>query len=332
MHLLSSEIVKQQERPWKFRLSNGAMVALKTAQEPQYLQGAGVSAMVLDEAGTPDFDKAWGAIRTTISHTRGRLKIIGNPGDAGQFLDRAERYGIDPGMPEWSFRKWPYLIRPGAKDQDLDQAKRELGEDSVEFRRYYMAETIRGAGPFFYNLEAVSIGEREDPKTGEHYIMGVDPCISSDYFVASVWHVPSRRQVYYSRYKGSPAEQQEEEIDRVSRLYNDAAIVIEENGPGGPIARNLMIRGRTVHPFNTSAVSKPKILMDYRSDIAHGVVTLLADEYQKSEHIAYQLSTSRIGTLKMGSPHGGHDDMVMANAIANHGLHRAVSPEVMAWL
>ena len=36
MHLLASEIVKQQERPWKFRVSNGASVALKTAQEPAF--------------------------------------------------------------------------------------------------------------------------------------------------------------------------------------------------------------------------------------------------------------------------------------------------------
>lgn len=321
-HLLSSVIVKSQERPWKCYIENGACVALKTAQEPDHLMGAAVTGGVLDEAGLPEYERAWPNIKTTLTQTHGRLKIIGNPGDVGQFMDRAERWGMDPDMPEWSFHRWKFLDRPTATEHDLEQAKRELGEDSVEFRRYYMGETIRGAGSFFYNVEEVSTGEVEPPRPGEPYLVGVDPCIRSDYFVASVWSIPRRRQVYYSRYKGSPSEQQEEEINRVSLLYNDAPIVIEVNGPGGPIARNLMMRGRAVHPFETSGKSKPLILHEYRSDIAHNTVTLLADEYQKSEHTAYQMRTTHIGTIKLGSPYGGNDDMVMANAIANNGLRR----------
>lgn len=166
---------------------------------------------------------------------------------------------------------------------------------------------------------------------GESYLVGVDPCIKSDYFVATVWRVRERRQVYYSRHKGTPPEQQEEEVNRVALHFNNAPIIIEANGPGGPIARNLMIRGRHVYPFETTGKSKPEALYTYRSDIAHNAVTLLADEYQKSEHIAYQMRTTRIGTVKFGSPYGGNDDMVMANAIANDGLKRCSSGNVV-WL
>jgi hypothetical protein len=331
LHLLSEMVERKQERPWKFKTVSGAMVALKTAQEPEFLRGAGVSGMVLDEAGSADFDKAWPEIRTTISATRGRLKIIGNPGDAGQFMDRAEKWGSDPDMPEWSFHRWKFLDRPTATEEDLEQARRELGAESTEFRRYYLGETIHGAGSFFHNLDAVATASPEPPVAGVAYLLGVDTCISSDYFVATVWRINDRRQVYYSRYKGVPTEQQEEEIDRVSKLFNNAPIVIESNGPGGPIARNLMIRGRTVYPFETTGKSKPTILYEYRSDIAHGTVTLLADEYQKAEHISYQSRTTRIGSIKFGAPHGGHDDMVMAHAIANNGLRRAVTPELI-WL
>lgn len=331
LHLVRPIVVKKQERPWRFYLQNGACVALKTAQEPEHLMGAGVNGAVLDEAGLPEYDKAFPNILTTLSATNGTAKIIGNPGDAGQFMDRAEAWGLDPAMPEWSFHRWKYLDRPTATEAELEQYKQMLGEDSVEFRRYYLGETIHGAGSFFHNLDTVSTGAVEAPKPGEAYLVGVDPCIRSDFFVASVFSIKYRRQVYYSRYKGTPPEQQEEEIDRVARLYNNAPVVIEVNGPGGPIARNLMIRGRVVYPFETTGKSKPECLYDYRSDIAHNTITLLADEYQKLEHIAYQMRTTRIGTVKFGSPHGGYDDMVMANAIANNGLRRTVSPEVM-WL
>lgn len=325
-HLLEPLIVKSQERPWKMTLEHGACVALKTAQEPEHLMGAGVTKLAGDEAGLPEWDKAWPNVHTTLQATRGQAKFGGNPGDAGSFFDKAERWGSDPFMPEWSFHRWKFLDRPTATAADLEQAKRELGEDSVEFKRYYLGETIHGAGSFFHNLDAVCTAQPEAAVPGRGYLIGADPCIKSDYFVATAFDIERRRQVGYTRYKGTPPEQQEEEIDRFARQYNDAPIVIEVNGPGGPIARNLMRRGRGVYPFETSGKSKPEILYEYRSDIAHSAITLLADEYQKSEHIAYQMRTTRIGTVKFGSPYGGHDDMVMANAIANNGLRRAVTP------
>jgi hypothetical protein len=286
--------------------------------------------MALDEAGSFVFDDAWKTIRTVITATAGRMKIIGNPGEAGSFFDDCETWGDDPSMPDWSFRRWKFMDRPTATMAEYEAARRELGgEDSPEFRRYYMGETIRGDGSFFYNLDAVSTGLPEAPIPGRHYLLGVDPCIRSDYFVATVWDIDARRQVSYSRHKGTPSEQQEEEINRVALLYNDAAVVIEANGPGEPIARTLMQRGRSVYPFDTTQKSKPQALYEYRSDIAHGTVTLLNDEYQKKEHMAYQMRVTRIGTTKFEAPAGAFDDMVMANAIANNGLKRAVNLEVM---
>ena len=332
LHLLAPVIVKKGERPWKCRLQNGSAILLKTAQEPDFLRGAGVAGMALDEAGSFVFDEAWPEIRTTITATGGRLKIIGNPGEAGSFFDNAETWGDDPSMPDWSFRRWKFMDRPTATREEYESARRELGgEDSPEFRRYYMGETIRGDGSFFHNLDAVSTGVPEAPVPGRHYLLGVDPCIRSDYFVASVFDVDRRRQVFYSRHKGTPPEQQEEEINRVAQLYNDASIVIEANGPGEPIARSLMQRGRAVYPFDTTQKSKPQALYEYRSDIAHNAITLLDDEYQKKEHMAYQMRVTRLGTSKFTAPAGAFDDMVMANAIANNGLKRAVVPSV-TWL
>jgi hypothetical protein len=290
--------------------------------------------MVLDEAGTPDYDKAWPEIRTTITASRGRLKIIGNPGDAGQFMDKAEQWGQDPDYPEWSFRRWAFMDRPTARLSDLEQAKRELGEDSPEFRRYYLGETIQGAGAFFYNLDEVCTGAVTPPEKGRTYVIGADPSGShgyerSDYFVASVFDLGSKRQVALSRYKGPPTEQQEEELDRLAREYNDAFITIEMNGPGAPIAQRLMRQGRNVLPFETTGKSKTEVLIEYRSDISHKLVTLLAEPYQKQEHLKYQRKVTPLGTVKYGAPAGCHDDTVMAAAIAAHGMRRCVVPEIL---
>lgn len=332
LHFMESAgvVEKRGERPWKFRMMNGTMVCLKTAQEPDYLRGAGVKGMVLDEAGSPDFDDAWSEIHTTIQATRGRLKIIGNPGEAGSFFDNAEMWGEDPEMPEWSFRRWKFMDRPTATEKDLRDAMKELGgEDSPDFRRYYLGETIRGEGVFFYGLEQVATAEMQEPQPGREYVIGVDPAIKSDYFVASVFDLQDWRQVAVSRHKGPPSEQQEDETERLAREYNDAAVVIEVNGPGGPIHQRLVARGCRMWPFNTSGKSKPEILYGYRSAISRGQVKLLNDPYQLREHYQFQRKQSGVTGSKFSAPSGGHDDMVMANAIAVHGLQQYIVPEYM---
>lgn len=331
MHLLRSAVVKTSERPWKLRLSTGTTVALKTAQEPDYLRGAGVSGMALDEAGSPVFDDAWPEIHTTIQATKGRLKIIGNPGEAGCFFDNAERWGQDPEMPDWSFRRWKFLDRPTATQADLDNAKKELGgEDSPDFRRYYLGETIRGDGVFFYGVEQVSTSIPEGPVDGVEYVVGVDCAIKSDYFVASAWRRDDWRQVAVSRHKGPPSEQQQDEIYRLAKEYNDAVVLIEVNGPGGPIYQNIISRGVRAWPFNTSGKSKPEILYDYRAAISRGQVKLLEDPYQMKEHLQFQRRQAGWAGAKFGAPSGGYDDIVMANAIAVSAMQQYVTPEYVA--
>ena len=332
-HLLEAAVARKWERPFKFRLKTGATVQLKSAQEPEYLRGAGVMGMGLDEAGTPTFDDAWPEIRTTITATRGRLKIIGNPGDPGSFFDRAESWGADPEMPEWSFHPWKFMDRPTATDADLEQAKRELGEESPEFRRYYLGETVRGDGAFFYGVDKVCTGEPERPVAGERYIMGVDTSGSykanPDYFVATVFRESQRRQVHYSRHRGPPSEVQADEICRLAKEYNDAIVMIEVNGPGGPIWQMCRTRGANAYAFETQTKSKGVGLYDYRSDISTRRITLLNDTYQLREHLKFQRRQTGWAGEKFGAPQGEHDDIVMANMIAAGAMRRIVTPEVV---
>jgi hypothetical protein len=236
-------------------------------------------------------------------------------------------------MPDWSFRPWKFLDRPTATPEQLADAAKELGgEDNPDFRRYYLGETIRGEGAFFYGLDRVATGEPEGPREGEQYVIGVD-CSGSganaDYFVASVWRRSDNRQVAVSRHKGPPSEQQADEIVRLSGEFNDAIAVVEVNGPGGPIHQDVVRSGVPAFGFNTQAKSKTEALYDYRSDISNRRVTLLADEYQMREHLQFQRRRSGFGNERLTAPSGGHDDLVMANALAVHALRRVVSPEVL---
>lgn len=348
--LLGKAVMKKTERPWVARLWNGAVVVMKTAQEPEHLRGAGLSRGVLDEAGTPAYDKAWPIIRTTITATQGPLKIIGNPGDKGGFFWRAVGWAKDPSMADWSYHQWNFLDRPTATQAELNEARLEMTES--DFRRYYLGEFIEEEGAFFTRVENTFVLAPGPPPpvkqpdgrwimaaTGEvmpddyrppMYVVGVDPAIKSDFFVASVWkNGEPREQVEVSRHKGPPSEQQVEEVQRLSKAYHEAPVLIEVNGPGGPIWQELCKRGVQAVAFETSGKSKGEILHDYRIDMAYGRLRALKDPVQEREHYAFQALRTAGGTFKYGAPPGEHDDTVMANALANNALRRIVSPEIL---
>jgi len=332
IHLLGPVVRKTNDRPFKARCWNGAIVLLKTAQEPEFLRGAGVSAMVLDEAGTPVFDAAWPEIRTTISATKGRLKIIGNPGDIGGFMHKAVQWSRDSSRASWSYHGWKFLDRPTATAEEMEEAAIDFGGvESDDYRRYYLGEFIEGGGSFFYNISDVCVSDPQQPVVGEKYVIGVDPCIRSDYFVASVFKHRTREQVWLSRHKGSPTEHQEAEVARLARHYNNATVLVEVNGPGGPIWSRLVGRGVNAYPHETSARSKPEMLYEYRSDISYALLKLLKHEEQEREHIAYQARRAPTGTTKFGAPSGGHDDTVIANALAAKLLRQQITAE-MVWV
>ncbi|KKL21652.1 hypothetical protein LCGC14_2443310, partial [marine sediment metagenome] len=57
--------------------ANGSMIFFKTAEKPDNLFGEDVCSVVLDEA-TRIREEAWYAVRSTLTHTRGLARLIGN--------------------------------------------------------------------------------------------------------------------------------------------------------------------------------------------------------------------------------------------------------------
>ena len=87
-------------------LVNGAIISFRSAEKPDNLYGEDVYAAVLDEA-TRMREEAWHAIRSTLTATRGPVRIIGNVKGrrnwAYALARRAE--GGEPGWPMRSSRQ-----------------------------------------------------------------------------------------------------------------------------------------------------------------------------------------------------------------------------------
>lgn len=123
----------------RLSLINGTVIWFKSGEKPDNLYGEDVYAAVVDEASRVRQD-SWIALRSTLTATRGPVRIIGNvKGRANWFYKmarQAERGGL-----HMRYRKVTALDAVAAgilAAAEIEDAKRQLPD--ATFRELYMAE------------------------------------------------------------------------------------------------------------------------------------------------------------------------------------------------
>jgi hypothetical protein len=81
-----------------------------------------------------------------------------------------------------------------------------------------------------------------------------------------------------------------------------------------------------VMPFLTTNATKAAAVIDLSVAIENGAITLLDDQVQTGELLAYESAVLPTGLLRYGAPAGGHDDCVSALMIAYQGAK--IAPEM----
>ena len=126
---LPPELFQHNDSDLTLTFVNGATIWFKSAEKPDNLYGEDVYAMVLDEASRMR-EESWWALRTTISATRGPVRIIGNvKGKKNWFFRMARK--AEAGEPGRSYAK---IIAKDAVDagilhaDEVIEAKRDLPE------------------------------------------------------------------------------------------------------------------------------------------------------------------------------------------------------------
>src|SRR5208282_4205221 len=110
-------------------LLNGAVIVFKSGEVPDNLYGENVYACVIDEASRVRED-AWFAIRSTLTKTKGFVRIIGNIKGTKNWAYRLARRA-EAGETDMHFARLTChdAVKAGILDQeDIDRAKRELPE------------------------------------------------------------------------------------------------------------------------------------------------------------------------------------------------------------
>jgi hypothetical protein len=188
------------------------------------------------------------------------------------------------------------------------------------FRQEYLAEFLSGSGAVFRGVEqAATVAPGGAPQSGERYGFGADGGRSHDYTAIAVLAVSARQLVALERFTGVGWAVQRGKLAALAARWQPEAIWAEANSVGGPNIEALQAEGLPVQPFHTTAASKAPLIEGLALAIERGELALLRDAVLLAELEAYTLEQLPSGQFRYSAPTGGHDDTVIALALAWHG-------------
>jgi hypothetical protein len=320
--------------PRRLILPNGAIIWFLSADNPETLYGDDVHAMVIDEASRVK-ETAWYPLRSVLTATQGRARIIGNVnGRKNWFFKLARR--AEAGDPEMGYHKMTAVdaIGAGVLPQDeIDAAKRVM-PDHV-FRELYMAEASDdGGNPF--GLEAIRACTVPKMPLGRPAVWGWDLAKSVDWTVGvgMTWegHV-----CWLERWQHIPWE---ETVNRIIRYTQRTRALVDSTGIGDPVLETLQRRSgrdpenefQQFEGYKFTAKSKQQLMEGLAVSIQSRAITFpagpIADELEIFEFQMAGSDEGRYTGVTYGAPSGFHDDAVMALALAD--MHRKRSRRPMA--
>lgn len=300
---------KVNETELTLTLPSGAVIRFKTAEKPDNLFGEDVYAAVFDEF-TRAKEAAWFALRSTLTATNGKCKMIGNARGKknwGYLLGVKAKHG-EQGYSYHKITIYDALAQgiPGITSEEIDQARRDLPEDV--FNELYLAEPNDDfSNPFGIQ----EIRARIKPlSTLPAVAFGVDLAKYSDYTVI-VGLDRGGDICFFDRFQKDWTYTRKRIIEVVGRIPAH----VDSTGVGDPVVEDMTKKCQNMKGFKYSNQSKQQLMESLRSSITDGNISILEGVMQdEMEGFEFEYSEGRV---KFSAPSGSHDDCVNALALAN---------------
>jgi phage FluMu gp28-like protein len=285
---------------------NGSLMTFKGGDHADSLYGDDVMAAVVDEASRVK-EESWHALRSTLTHTRGPVRLIGNvKGRRNWFYLLSRR--AEGGEPDMAYARITAHDAVGAgvlSEAEIEDARRTLPE--AVFRELYLAEPSDDEGNPF-GIEAIR-RQVAPLSPAPPVAMGVDLAKSQDW--SAVVGLDARGAT--CRFERFRAPWDETTV-RVLRTLGRTPGLVDATGVGDPIVERLQRSGANVEGFLFSSPSKQSLMEGLAVAIQQGEVTY-PDGPLVAELEAFEYEYTRTG-VRYRVFEGGHDDCVMALALA----------------
>lgn len=312
---LPAEVYTANENELTLTLSNGAVIWFKGADRPDSLYGEDVYAAVIDEASRCK-DEAWHAVRSTLTQTRGPLRIIGNVKGRKNWAYKMARKA-EAGEPGMRYAKITAqdAVDAGVLDaQEIDDARRDLPADV--FKELYMAEASDdGGNPF--GMDAISACIAPLAATDPN-VWGWDLAKSVDWTVG-IGLDAAGRTCRFDRFQ----RPWEETTSHIITTSGSTRALVDSTGVGDPILERLQRGRENYEGYQFTSPSKQKLMEGLAVAIQQREITF-PDGPIVAELEAFEYVYTRTG-VRYSAPEGLHDDCVCALALAVQAA--ATAPE-----
>lgn len=292
-------------------LLNGTTIWYKTGDKPDSLYGEDVYAAVIDEASRVK-EESWPAVRSTLTATRGPIRIIGNvKGKKNWAYNLARRAEAgEPGMHYERITAYDAVEAGVLAAEEIEDARRNLTE-SV-FRELY--EAIAAAddtNPF--NEDYIDRCTLHRLAEGPPVAFGIDLAKKVDWTVVIGLNA-SGQVCHFDRWQ-APWEQT---YSRIKAAVQQVPGYVDSTGVGDPVFEWLA-PSTSLESFVFSSRSKQQVMEGLAVAIQHeeisfpeGPITL--------ELKSFEYQYTRTG-VRYSAPEGFHDDCVTALGLATLMWH-----------
>ena len=294
-------------------LPNGATLWFKSGDKPDSLYGEDVYAAVIDEASRGK-EESFYAVRSTLTRTRGPIRIIGNVKRKSWAYQLARK--AEAGEPDMSYHKLTAYdaVAGGVLDaREIEDARRTLPE-AVFCELYLVEPSDDGGNPFGASAIAACLAPLS---SNPPVCWGVDLAKSIDYTVAIALDAQGR----VCRFERWRAPWQET-LQTVQRLVGRTRAAVDSTGVDDPIVEALQRSwSGSFSGVKFASASKQQLIEGLAVAIQQRRIRF-PDGPIRAELDVFEYEYTRTG-VRYAAPSGQHDDCVYALALAASILPQA---------
>lgn len=306
---------RRSEQEHRLELVNKSSVELWSLEQPDVIRGKAYKRVVINEAASiPNLQSAWElVIRPTLTDYKGDAWFLSTPKGFNYFKTLYDR-GEDEMQPEWACWTFPTVVNPFIDPDEIEAARLVLPEDV--FAQEYLAMFISDATSVFRKLNIAAVLKPHEYEQKHQYVIGCDWGKVSDFSVFSVLDATDKKQVYMDRSNKVDYVLQVRRLKALCDRYKPALVVCEKNSMGQAIVEWVQRMHMPVYAWTATAGTKQRVIEDLVLAFEQEQLKTLDDRVQLAELQAFRSEKLPSGMLRYSAPIGGHDDTVIALALA----------------
>jgi phage FluMu gp28-like protein len=303
---LPRHVYTANESEMTITLANGAVIWFKSGEKPDNLYGEDVVAAVIDEA-TRLREESWWAIRSTLTATRGRLRIIGNVKGQKNWAFRLAREAQGGGPHMAYFKLTAYDAVEGGVLDEAEVADAKAVLPPKVFDELYLAiPSDDGGNPF--GLEAIRAC-LAPLSTATPAVWGWDLAKSVDWTVGIALDqggAACRFERWQAPWRATTAD--------IRAMTRTTPALVDSTGVGDPVLEELQAGTDNFEGYKFTPSSKQQLMEGLAMAIQQRAVTF-PEGVISNELSLFEYEYTRTG-VRYRAPEGEHDDAVCALALA----------------